>query len=487
MKLGRWLGAGLWLVVAGCDVAPDDMQFLCSDGITCPDGQTCVVGVCRDVLVDAAIDVVEIDGSMDAGGSEDGGVEDAAVDAPTDAPLPTDEVCAPDPTGHGVDEDLDGLIDEGCVYRFGTPHPVTDIHGPNLHFSPELTDDGLLYFVRAGSEGNGIWRSERLSDFEKFRAPSLEFGFGGGLIDSMSVTGDGSEFVVQIGGQLRQVVEGTIEPGLALGVEAAYHPSLSRDGTELYFAGEVGADRRIYRSQRITDGSFGPGVRVFPESTEREEFPSLSRDGSTLWYTSAAGMRIAVRAEGEMFTTSLPFEGLPVAAAQPFYHPPTREMFYVQRGAVEWSPTDHSIWRVQVCRTRTGACEVDPIPCESGNRSDNGNHCYESTADPTSFSAAAARCLSEGGHLVTIHSAEEENIVNRTATLPTWIGGSRGPGGNEWVTMEPFLFSRIDRAPPDGCLALNAIGGWAPLDCEGTRIASVCEWDRWPVWVDDAP
>ncbi len=73
--------------MAGCAVAPDDGQFLCSAGLTSPDGQTCIAGFCRDVLVDAAIDVVEVEvdagrdaGEMDAEVEEDAGIDSGVID-----------------------------------------------------------------------------------------------------------------------------------------------------------------------------------------------------------------------------------------------------------------------------------------------------------------------------------------------------------------------------------------------------------------------
>lgn len=84
----------------------------------------------------------------------------------------------------------------------------------------------------------------------------------------------------------------------------------------------------------------------------------------------------------------------------------------------------------------------DPMPCSAGDAQavdpDSG-HCYVAFFSPAEpWERARARCtlLAEGGHLVTIGSAEEQSLVGQLATQAptwTWTAGNDIAAEGDWV------------------------------------------------------
>jgi RHS repeat-associated protein len=109
----------------------------------------------------------------------------------------------------------------------------------------------------------------------------------------------------------------------------------------------------------------------------------------------------------------------------------------------------------------------------------------------TQWRDADAFCRSLGGHLVTITSSSEQNVVlglSRTAGLEyTWIGLEHSRGYWRWVTSEAFGYSNLIQDPGGSLLrsrgALYVVKGKAERT-EGTE--SLYSWDvpagMWTEW-----
>ena len=86
------------------------------------------------------------------------------------------------------------------------------------------------------------------------------------------------------------------------------------------------------------------------------------------------------------------------------------------------------------CSTRDGlnfdAIVSDPVPPCGGNWTQFGVHCYKYFGERLSWYDAQARCEQEGGHLTSIHSAEENLFVTSLQPKDSardsgiWIGGN---------------------------------------------------------------
>uniref|UniRef100_A0A3Q3MM55 C-type lectin domain-containing protein n=1 Tax=Mastacembelus armatus TaxID=205130 RepID=A0A3Q3MM55_9TELE len=112
-----------------------------------------------------------------------------------------------------------------------------------------------------------------------------------------------------------------------------------------------------------------------------------------------------------------------------------------------------------------------------------GSNCYKLKADTRkSWAAARYDCVQDGGDLVSIASAGEEQYVTGViAQSPTgislWMGGhdSITEGGWEWTDGSPFRYIHWNAGNPDDyygedCLSiLINKGHWNDDNCENKR------------------
>lgn len=105
-------------------------------------------------------------------------------------------------------------------------------------------------------------------------------------------------------------------------------------------------------------------------------------------------------------------------------------------------------------------------------------HCYVTWDTPVNWATALRTCQSRGGHLATISSAAENDLIKTVAgTLDRWIGLTIQHDGQtalvRWVTSEPFTFLGFGPASPnddnptgEGCGVTSAAsGGWDDKPC----------------------
>ena len=128
-------------------------------------------------------------------------------------------------------------------------------------------------------------------------------------------------------------------------------------------------------------------------------------------------------------------------------------------------------------------------------------HCYVGF-DQDDFAGATADCEARGGHLVSISSAAENEVVSSLVRSSKWIGGfedvpitSSGTGEYEWVTGEPFTYQNWDDDEPDSaefrcsgigpgigsrcyqhCALMQGGGTWVDSRCD-VADGYVCEWE----------
>ena len=85
----------------------------------------------------------------------------------------------------------------------------------------------------------------------------------------------------------------------------------------------------------------------------------------------------------------------------------------------------------------------------------NGNlKCFKYCGDTTYPTYAEESCRAQGGHLASIHSAEEQNFLVQTfnPSSEVWIGAvdPHHNSGWEWTDGTPFDFSYWGSGEPDG-------------------------------------
>jgi hypothetical protein len=400
------------------------------------------------------------------------------------------------------DENCDGIVDDGCPFYFGVPHPIVPVHtSTGNHFYPRLSADGLQMRFGAPPAGGGqlaIHRATRPDLASPFGRSEIDPDFAGwvGDFSVQSIRFDGLEVYVQNGGT--QTVRGTRlttsepfgapEPAFS----NARHPFLSPDGLELYVEDLSVSPSIVSRSTRTSiDQPFGTPVSLQLTGTSSRDYaPFLTPDGSTLLF-----FRVPVAGRRRLFAATRPARDAPFErpfelanfedeyVEGPFYVPATRELFYstASGGLAGWS-----IFRVQVCRD--GPCDSPEIACPSGVRSADRLHCYTRFSTARTYTDAEADCVLQGGHLASIHTADEAAIVDDVGTSELfWIGATdaASEGAFVWSSGEPMLHTFWASTQPSDTMAtencLHGPGGWDDADC-AVALAYVCETEVWPTW-----
>lgn len=126
----------------------------------------------------------------------------------------------------------------------------------------------------------------------------------------------------------------------------------------------------------------------------------------------------------------------------------------------------------------------------------NGHYYKVYNMDYT-WTEASEYCVSQGGHLMTITSEEEQAILQNLGLKSGtnyWIGGtdSKREGRWEWVTGEKWLFTKWAHGEPDNSqldtgidedylqTAVDWNNGWndsADQQDKTAKIGFICEWE----------
>jgi hypothetical protein len=437
-----------------------------------------------------------------------------------------------------ADEDGDGAIDEGCAWNFGTPHAMPAPMGvaweKNLVTPSWISPDGLRLYVtyRTDFGRHGavhlITRASRLAPFGA-PVPVAGLDLGNFSVTGFTLSSDEREayFEAEAAGAgqtdiyraTRASRDGQFSALARVDALSSdgndERPALRVDGREILLA----QGRRLYRAVRAsTDEPFGAAepLRGIPDGDVNSPSPSL--DGrSIVYYAVASGTFRLFRAERSDVASATFGDPVEIVSAEPsgaheVFTPvlseTTHELFFAS--SQPWSPTYYALWRIRICRD--AGCVSDPIPC-AGVRSPDGMHCYTKLASTQSWSAAETLCTQNGGHLATISSQAEQDLVwSRFGGEGLWIGAyddrgtiaecnSRGIGGAVfpcafgWESGEAWTFSRWFSSaavaePEEGaagqdCGALwrdpTYDGMWADIACSET-FRAVCESVAIPTW-----
>ncbi|MBR5517878.1 MAG: S-layer homology domain-containing protein [Clostridia bacterium] len=107
-------------------------------------------------------------------------------------------------------------------------------------------------------------------------------------------------------------------------------------------------------------------------------------------------------------------------------------------------------------------CAVEPLSVSAENYSpgatvDWNDHTYHLYDESMTWEEAKVYCENSGGHLVTITSEEEQQIVeqllDKGLKKQYWIGLSKTSGGMKWVNEEELTYTNWDKGEPNGSSA----------------------------------
>jgi hypothetical protein len=411
------------------------------------------------------------------------------------------------------DENCNTAVDEACPWYFGRPHVVLAVHvdANARHVGPQLSLDGneLSFSANPGGTNYSVFRGARTSASEPFGTASAASAFASGeSVGWASIRSDGFEVYYELAGMDTVVRASRTSTDVAFGTSApvltnARQPSLSRDGLELYVERTMPSPSRIARAVRTSlDGTFATFDDVaLSGDTLRDSSPFLTPDLHTLLFVrelpTGHSRLYAAERSGPSDPFGAPIELADIVLPSPMlegvaFSPQTRELFFGSAG--DWAPAPVAIFRSEVCRD--GPCEDRVIACEEGLRSADRLHCYRAFATTAAWDAAQMRCEGRGGHLATVHSAAEFDVVRAlTGTTNSWLGGTDAPteGTWRWVTGEPWLSTFWASPQPDnagagenclvspcnGCTPVSS--NWNDLSC-ATSVPYVCENETWPTW-----
>ncbi len=120
-----------------------------------------------------------------------------------------------------------------------------------------------------------------------------------------------------------------------------------------------------------------------------------------------------------------------------------------------------------------------PLECPSG-WTEFENHCYLAQKSTLYWQPAEASCLSLGGHLASIHSKAEYNLVaGLLAGYSFWIGGTRS-GSAEWTWSDGSawdyeLWYSEDSSTSYQCVYSYESSGFRNYYCDSIFYYYVCK------------
>ncbi len=110
-----------------------------------------------------------------------------------------------------------------------------------------------------------------------------------------------------------------------------------------------------------------------------------------------------------------------------------------------------------------------------------GPRAYRKFSSPMTWSQAEAACEAAGGHLITVSSEEENDVISALAAGTTnfWLGGYRENDVWQWVTGETFDYTNFasDNDRRSGRYLFTYTGKAWSTTFNG-RNSYICEWDN---------
>jgi hypothetical protein len=410
------------------------------------------------------------------------------------------------------DDDCDGVIDEGCAFHVGVIHSPVLLHAPARDgggmgfFGPELSPDGLrLYVAHNKGPGEPLWVATRPTLAEPFDQPvpvagtiDLTLGF-----TLLSMRGDEREVFVQAsdGGATRIYAATRRTPADAFGTfdvvastdigGSQIHPTVSRDGLELFFIQDEGGTTRLHRVSRSSpEIAFGSAELIDDDGSPR--YPRLWEDGRTLVFFHSGAGRTEMRVRpspAEDFGAPTPFTAVPSThpGVTYFFAQAARELWFTIEGVRRDAPTGTAMFRAEVCRS--GVCPTRAIDCTLGLISEDGLRCFYLAPDTGTIGSIRSQCAASEALPASIHTTSESEALDARFGDLGYIGLERENTSSPfvWDTGEPLIRPRWvspepSADPSDRCVRVLDGEVWDATTCSIVR-RGLCVRDLWPSFV----
>lgn len=110
-------------------------------------------------------------------------------------------------------------------------------------------------------------------------------------------------------------------------------------------------------------------------------------------------------------------------------------------------------------------------------------HCYQLSDARVDWNTAEQACVQDGGHLVSLHSAEEKEYVRTSVLEPAsiyyWLGANdiANEGIWRWSDGSPFNYTYWYSGEPNGsgdCALTPSNDQWRDYDCS-TSYHYICK------------
>lgn len=282
---------------------------------------------------------------------------------------------------------------------------------------------------------------------------------------------------------------------------------IRQDGRYFYLEGIPNAPGTYTFSIRVTDRRNAYTERSFTMSIKGSETPTPEPTDPVTIITSS----LPNGKEGESYSASISVTGDSSIGLTWVITGLPDGLSYTTNGktcTISGKPTAAGNYtvRVNVANTETEDTRDFTLKISGGDDDEQeitfNGHKYRIYNDSMTWDEAKAYCESLGGHLVTITSQEEQNVVaslvGSGSKLAYWLGAEKSSGAFEWVTGENFSYTNFEEGEPNNsglCLQMygthpngeHLMGYWddTPSDANSEMSGNltleyhgfVCEWD----------
>lgn len=286
---------------------------------------------------------------------------------------------------------------------------------------------------------------------------------------------------------------------------------IRQDGRYFYLEGIPNAPGTYTFSIRVTDRRNAYTERSFTMSIKGSETPTPEPTDPVTIITSS----LPNGKEGESYSASISVTGDSSIGLTWVITGLPDGLSYTTNGktcTISGKPTAAGNYtvRVNVANTETEDTRDFTLKISGGDDDEQeitfNGHKYRIYNDSMTWDEAKAYCESLGGHLVTITSQEEQNVVASLVSSGNkwayWLGAEKSSGAFEWVTGETFSYTNFAENQPDDsgiCLQMYGthpdeeylnyivLGHWddTPSDANSEKSGNltlehhgfICEWD----------
>lgn len=284
-----------------------DCELACGTGDSCPAGQRCVAGMCRDPGMSGSCSGGEIDAPID-------GLPPPQWSVPEDVGIPLG-FSGPTLLGNqremylAKNNELYVSLQSGTPPVWETPRVLPEFTAVGPTAAPYVTFDGNHMFVTRilGANGADIFVTERPTGIGAFGNIMAVTSLNGTLNDSGgSTTMDEQQLVfasnraasgnLDLYASLFDKNNNVWRPPFALAglshpTANDSHPVVDGSGQRIVFASERSGNYNLYLASRTSDSDpFGPPAEITELSSNAPETdPWLAPDGRTIYFVRGTG------------------------------------------------------------------------------------------------------------------------------------------------------------------------------------------------------